>query len=439
MKTFYQFVSDKFNDVIEYVVAQKDSLGILVDSTKDFTRNRKLSLPDIIKSIIFLSGKPIKEELYQYFHYDPDTASASAFVQQRAKIKPLAFELILNLLNKYFPCLKKYYGFNLLAIDGSDLAIPYDENDLDTFMPLKEGSKGCNLMHINATYDILNHRYVDVVIKGRSHSAEPDALITMVERLKDPSLILADRNFPSWRVMEHIIKAGHKFLIRCQDIDSPNGILKRFNLPHDEFDLDVKTTLTNVQNKETKSNPEKYRFVSTSNSFEYLDENNHFYPVQYRVVRFKIDGDEEYESIITNLDREQFPASKIKELYFLRWNEETSFRHLKYSANLSCVHCRKRESIKQEIWARMVLYNLSMIMIEEAFQQSTDLKKKKYTYSLNITRCIHIIRDLSIEKAGIPPTLQKLLVKELLPIRPNRVNPRKVRPQGVVSFNYRFS
>ena len=202
--------------------------------------------------------------------------------------------------------------------------------------------------------------------------------------------------------------------------------------------MDVHTTLTTRQTDEIKNSPDKYRFLSNASKFDFIDREHPFYPVHYRVVRFKLDGKEEYESIITNLDRNLFPADSIKKLYNMRWGIEISFRHLKYSTDLSALHCRKRNSISQEIWARLILYNLSMIMIEEAVKHS-NLKKFKYDYYFNVTRCIHIIRNLAKRKGGLPPNLDKLLIKELLPIRPDRLDPRNVKNQSVVCFNYRFS
>ena len=172
-------------------------------------------------------------------------------------------------------------------------------------------------------------------------------------------------------------------------------------------------------------------------TFDFVSKDNPYYPVKYRAVRFKIDGAEEYESVITNLDKDKFPADEIKKLYNLRWGIEISFRHLKYSADLSAIHARNRNSIRQEIWARILLYNLCMIMIQEAIKHKT--KSLKYVYTVNITRCIHVIRDLAKRKGGIPPDLEKLLLNELLPIRPDRLDPRKVKFRSVVCFNYRFS
>ena len=259
----------------------------------------------------------------------------------------------------------------------------------------------------------------------------------MAERFDEKAIFIADRNYSTWNNMEHIIKAGQFFLVRVQDIHSRTSNLRKFNLPDSEFDLDVETILTTKATNEVKAHPDKYRMLSKSSTFDFVSKDNPYYPVKYRAVRFKIDGAEEYESVITNLDKDKFPADEIKKLYNLRWGIEVSFRHLKYSADLSAIHARNRNSIRQEIWARILLYNLCMIMIQEAIKHKT--KSLKYVYTVNITRCIHIIRNLAKRKGGIPPDLEKLLLNELLPIRPDRLDPRKVKPQSVVCFNYRFS
>ena len=436
MKSYYQNVISTFNNKVNKAARQKYELNLVYDLDKDFSRNRKLDMETLIKTIVFSSGKPIREELFDYFDFSTDTATSSAFVQQRAKLKPDAFEYVVKELNKVYPCNETYKGYHLIAVDGSDLCISYDIKDTETYIPHGD-QKGYNLIHINSAFDILNKRYVDTIIKGTKHAGEQFSMYTMAERFNGKAIFIADRNYSTWNNMEHIIKAGQKFLIRVQDIHSSSGMLKKFNLPDSEFDLDVETVLTTKATNEVKAHPEKYRFLSNFSIFDFVSKNNPYYPVKYRVVRFKIDGNEEYESIITNLDRTHFPAEEIKKLYNLRWGIEISFRHLKYSADLSAIHARIRNSVRQEIWARILLYNLCMIMIQEAIKHKS--KSLKYVYTVNITRCIHIIRDLVKRKGGIPPDLEKLLLNELLPIRPDRLDPRKVKNQSVVCFNYRFS
>ncbi len=437
--------SDKVFLTLKHKVARLDRLKtvnhFLNDIDSDFTRKRKLLFPDVIMIILSMAGRPIREELLDYFDFDVNTATSSAFIQARAKILPEAFEQLLHLFNNAYPCTETLKGYRLIAVDGSDLNIPYDHTDLDTYQSNGPDVKGSNQFHINAAYDILSNRYVDLVIQGRAHWHEQKAMWTMAERfLENNAVFIADRGYLSWNNMEHIIRSGKYFLIRSKDIHVPTSLLRKFNLPDSEFDLDIKTTLTTKQSLSLKY-PDKYRFLSTSSTFDFFDADNPFYDVSYRAVRFKLDGSEEYESIVTNLPRKVFSPAEIKELYHMRWSEEISFRHLKYSADLSAVHARKRSSILQEIWARAILYNFCFIIIRELAKRNSNKRKRKYVYVINKTRAIHLIRDLLMKRKGgsPPPDLEALISKETLPLRPGRSDPRKVRTQSVIGFNYRFS
>lgn len=437
--------SDKVFVSLKNKIARLDRLKVvnhLVNDTEcDFTRNRKLPFPDVIMIILSMAGCPIREELLDYFDYDINTATSSAFVQARSKVLPDAFEQLLHLFNNAYPCTETYKGYRLIAVDGSDLNIPYDPQDRTTFH--KNQHKACSLYHINAAYDILNNRYVDLIVQGNTNNYEQKAMWTMAERFPEKKTIfIADRNYPTWNNMEHVIRSGKYFLIRTKDIHSFNSLLRKFGLPDSEFDMDIHTTLTTNLTMSLKY-PDKFRFLSTSSTFDFFDAENPFYDVSYRVVRFKLDGTDDYECIITNLSRNEFSVEDIKYLYGLRWQEEISFRHLKYSADLSAVHARKRSSILQEIWARAILYNFSFIIIQELAKRKAGRKRKKrkYEYVINKTRAIHLIRDLLLKRKGgsSPPDLEGLISNEILPLRPGRSDPRKVRAQSVISFNYRFS
>lgn len=78
--------------------------------------------------------------------------------------------------------------------------------------------------------------------------------------------------------------------------------------------------------------------------------------MKLRIVRFLLDTGE-YETIVTSQNRSKFSPAKIKELYHLRWGIETSFRTLKYAIGMTSFHAKKEESIKQEIFARLMMFN----------------------------------------------------------------------------------
>lgn len=437
MISYARNVVHSFKKTVSDLVAQKFSLNLVANTSTDFTRNRKLSLYDMLTMTVFMSAKPIKEELYDYFDFSINTASSSAFVQARDKILPVAFETLFHKVNDSFPFSKTFHGLYLVAVDGSALPISYDPSDTETLQGKTRDCKGHNQLHINAAFDILNNRYIDAIVNVATHSSEQESMWKMVERYKgDKALFIGDRSYATWNNMEHMKHASQLFLIRAKDISS-NGSLKKFNLPNGEFDLDVETILTSKQTKDVKENPDKYRFLSTSSTFDFFDEESPFYTVNYRIVRFKINGKEEYESIITNLPRESFTSDVIKELYNMRWGIEISFRHLKYATDLLALHSKKRKFILQEIWARMILFNISMIIIDHTANSLAT--KNKWEYAINVTRGIHLIRDASKRKGGIPPDLDNLIRSELSPIRPDRHVERKMKLKSYIRFNYRFS
>ena len=64
---------------------------------KDFTRNRNLSFPKLVSFLLAMEGGTLTTELIERFGCSPDTASASAFVQQRSKLAPETFPSLFDL------------------------------------------------------------------------------------------------------------------------------------------------------------------------------------------------------------------------------------------------------------------------------------------------------------------------------------------------------
>ena len=290
--------------------------------------------------------------------------------------------------------------------------------------------------HINTSYDLLEHTYDDVLIQGQAQMNENGAFNHIVDRYHGPKAIfIGDRGFESFNSFVKVDKSKNKFLIRVKDIHSKTSILRSLGPFEDkEFDVRVKRILTYRQTKEIKEHPEIYKFVPKNQRFEYFDDNP-YYQFDCRVVRFKISEDT-YESIMTNLDEDEFSLEEIKELYHMRWGIETAYREIKYALDLNTLHSKKRNLIQQEIYAKLLLYNFCRRITREV---NIKEKKRKFEYQLNFVRAYHIIRHFLKEKSRkIPPHIESMIAKEILPIRRNRQNQRKVKPKSPVSFNYRY-
>ena len=415
------------------IVSNSPSLFVVNPET-DFTRDRLLNFETVLKNIICMESGSLKDELFKLNDYSTSTPTASAFVQARSKIKHDAFKSVFDIFNKKSQITKTYKGYRLLAIDGSVLPIDNTIPDADTTMiKFNQTDKTYSAFHLNASYDLLECTYDDLIIQGQAKMDENTAFCELVDRYKgETAIFIADRYYESLNGFEHVTHSGNKYLIRVKDIHSKTSMTKSFGpFPDDEFDMEVSRLLTRKQTKEIKSHPEIYKWMNRKQKFDYYEENYKFHT---RVVRFKITNDT-YECIMTNLDKDEFTIEEIKELYHRRWGVETSFRELKYAIGLSALHSKKRELIKQEIYARVLLYNFSQRIVQKI---KIDKKKRKYTYQVNFTRAFHIVRQFLRKKSGCPLDIESLIAKEILPIRPNRSNIRNLKHKDVVCFNYRF-
>ena len=217
----------------------------------------------------------------------------------------------------------------------------------------------------------------------------------------------------------------------------------------DYFDFNTNTPSVSAYTQQcSKVLPEAFEYLFHSFTQENITSVNKFkgyrlpiksketYSLRFKIVRFAI-SENSYEMLVTNLDNSEFSTKDLKKIYLLRWGIETSFRELKYAIGLTNFHARKVDYIKQEVFARLLLYNYCELITTHVIQQ---MKNKDKTKQVNFTIAIYICREFLRNKRNLsPPDVIKLIEKYVLPIRPGRKDPRKVNPQASVSFLYRVA
>ena len=410
---------------------------------KDYTRNRKFPFKMMVSSILAFRSGPLNHEIMDFFGFDPSIGTTSAFIQQRAKITPAAFECLFQYFTEKMDENKLFYGYRLLAVDGSDLQFAANPNDPDSYFPGTNGQKPYNLLHINAMYDLLQHIYVDALLQKRRNEDESGALTAMVDRSPiKKALLLADRGYESYNNLAHIQEKGWSFLIRIKD--GACGIASGLSLPDSiEYDAPFHLKLTRKQTyhvRELLKDRNHYKYIPTSARFDYLPPRSRqydptvFYDLSFRIVRFPI-SDTTCETIITNLDAEMFPLEKIKMLYAMRWGIETSFRDLKHTLGLLHLHAKKVEFVHQEIFAKLTMYNFCELITQSVVIQQG---KRKHDYMVSFSDSVHICFEFFLGKLT-PPNLEALLMRYISPIRPGRSDSRKQKKKPAVSFTYRVA
>lgn len=442
-KPISAIVKEKFNNVIDEMAAAP-SLWVK-DPQRDFTRNTLMNFKNTMTAVFHMGGQSLDKELFTFMKDTGRTVSASAFVQQRGKILPEAFEYAFHEFNEQTEYLDKqtYDGYKVYAVDGSDICFATDPLS-ETYM--KSGNY--NMYHMNAMQDVLNNTYKDLIIEPKPSYSEPRSCWQMVERsLKgEKCIVLCDRGYGGANLFEHINRCENvEYLIRVK-----NDLFKEFKcMPNGEFDETIVFHLRTTQTNEDKiayargeakwiSGNSKFGKYKKSKTWDFEPR----FDLAVRCVRIRINEyghKDEYYTLCTSLPKDKFPPEKIKELYRLRWGIETSFRELKYAIGLINFHARKEESVKQEIYAHFMLYNYcERIAMHVVIKQD---KGNKWIYAINHSDAVYILIDYLRDKTNRPPpvNIEAELQKHIVPIRDNRRDRRKIRPKTAVCFLYRVA
>jgi hypothetical protein len=422
-------IREKFVSVINHLEQCREKY--VVNPAKDFTRNRKLSFSSTLAYILGLKGESLQDEILSFVDYNADKLmTSSAVIQARSKFKLKLFKDLFE--NSKFQQYhhETYKGYRIFAHDGSDINLPIDDSDSETFIDQKYYPH--NILHLNAFYDVQNKRFEAIELQGTNVANERGSLCDMVKSLPLPekSIITSDRGYEGYNVCAHILEAGQDFVIRIRDFGNRLG--STLPLPEaDEYDEVVSFQLTRGQTNAIKKDP-NFVFVPATSTFDYLPQkyNGETYPMTLRFARFKISEDT-YELLITSLEREKFSTQDLKNIYHLRWGIETAFRELKYALELVDLHSRKKELILQELYAKVIMYNFAMQIAMEVHLEKNECQ---YDYQINFTRAFKICRQFFKDETI---DVETLILSYILPIRPNRKDKRHLKVKTFGGFLYR--
>jgi len=413
----------------------KNKKDYVVNPEKDFTRDRKLPFQSMIQTIFSMGGQSIRKELLAQLGFSTETPTASAFVQQREKILPSAFEHIFHTFTFNLPTCKQYMGYRLLAADSTTVNIAYNPEDNETYLR-RGGDRGSSQYNMIAMYDLCNKFYTDAIIQTVRKRNEFGGLVDLVRRCNGyKNIIVADRGFASYNVFANMNEHGCKYVIRIQEAFQ-RSIFSDLQLPNqDEFDIQTSRFLTYRNTKLERTNPNVYKILGASR-FDFLNEDQIYYPLSVRIVRFRLPNGN-LEAVATNLPDEMFPPETIKEIYHMRWGIETSFRLLKHNLGLPYFHAKKRPSILQEIFTKLTMFNFCASIIENAAIPKT-CKKYRHAPNFAVTSyiCIAFFRGILMDISSLIP----LILQPSVPIRNYRQYPRPLsRPHHPIPFGYRFA
>jgi len=148
-----------------------------------------------------------------------------------------------------------------------------------------------------------------------------------------------------------------------------------------------------------------------------------------RELRYRVQVDgfrtDQVTVATTLLNAEAYCAEALAGLYFMRWDVELDFRHIKTTMQMEVLRGQTPEMVRKEIWAHLLAYNLiRSVMWEAAARGPTGIRRLSFKGTIQY---VLSFRDLLVVARGKKRNLEVLLdlVSVLeVPFRPNRIEPR---------------
>jgi len=137
-------------------------------------------------------------------------------------------------------------------------------------------------------------------------------------------------------------------------------------------------------------------------------------------------------TIVTTLtDSSEVSADDIRNLYRDRWTAELNLRSLKTALKMEILRGESPDVVRKEIAVHLLVYNLiRLLMWHAAIQHDRDLRRLSFTGTLHRLRAMiplmSMIKDARA-LSGLFSYLIRSIADDLLPHRPDRVEPRRIK------------
>ncbi|MBR3384978.1 MAG: transposase [Atopobiaceae bacterium] len=358
------------------------------DPGRDFTRSRKLPLPKLVRLMVTWGGDTIPVELNDAFGWDGGAPTASAFCQQRAKLR----DDVMPRVNEAFLGMWGHVpfgdGYRLLGVDGTSVALP-GSDDPRTRVRSNQGSAERNEAHPSILYDISRRTFEDMVWQGAKEQDEPGAFCELVDRLPPAEgadglalvpLVLADRNYCTYNALSHLIEAGCSFCLRARDC-WVEGFLGEGKVPEGEFDLEEERVFVRTRSLAARTRPdepEAYRRIKSTTRLDALPSGGRGeWALRVRGVRARVPAHDEdpdqgdaWMNLVTDNPEDEMGAGDLPSLYMMRWEHEVSYGHLKNVCGLRDPRTRDYDRARMEVWGRLILFNVCSLGTRDALASS---------------------------------------------------------------------
>jgi hypothetical protein len=424
----------KLIDFLKEILFSPEFVARHKQSINNFTRDRKLPFQFVFLFFVNLVKGSYQDELDHFFKslFRLDVAlhfvSKMALSTARKKLKYSAFiEFNRHLLEYFYENFKPntWFGFNLIAVDGSTLKLFKYKDVKEHFgqlIPAK--GKPSPMARLSQMFDVLNKVTIDAIISPY-RVGERELMKQHLLKLLPNDLLLLDRGYPSYWIFNLILSLDGHF---CARISRQWHIVKEF------IKSEAQETIITLD-------------PSYASKKESLEMGLDVHPLILRLVRVELDSGE-VEVLITSLiDIGAYPYDIFMDLYHKRWPVEEDYKVMKSRIELGNFSGKSALSVYQDFHAKVLAKNLTAVLafpLNEIIKDNSE--GQKHEHQINFTQAISKSKDtviLLFERSrdtvlDLISQLHAVFISATEPVRPGRKFKRnhKILPRSFY-MNYK--
>jgi hypothetical protein len=314
-----------------------------------------------------------------------------------------------------------WHGLRLRVADGTGISMP-DTPENQAAYPQPSGqAPGCGfpVLRLVVVFSLFTGALLQYAM-GSLHSSEMALFRSLLDQLTSGDLLVADRYYGVFAVIAGLQKRQVQVVFRVaasRSTDFRRG--KRLG-KNDHLVVWARSSVC-----PRNLSPEEHAQLPAG--------------LELREVRGHIDvpgwRTREVVLVTTLLDPVEYPRQELLDLYAMRWQCELRLRDLKVALQMDVLRTRSPEMVRKELLAHLLAYNLIRSLMWTAGQQhKIDPMRLSFKGAMQHIRVFapFLAATSASARAELLNLLLSLLAQEVVPERPNRVEPRrkKRRPKS---------
>lgn len=293
--------------------------------------------------------------------------SSSTFCDARTKLDEVIFQKLnsqfISEHEKAYPAEHLWLGHRLFCVDGTKVNLPREL--LESGYKLPNATSHYPFGLVSCLYQVKSKIPYDFELTN--HLNERACAHNHLRKLNQDDVVLYDRGYLSYALLEDHDRSGIHAVFRLQDVNTFKAI--------EDF---VKSSSRDiiVEICPTQKSAEKIRADNPGIEIR---------PIQLRLIKYKYE-DTEYYIGTTLLDKKRYPKKLFPDLYHSRWGIEELYKISKKMIDVEDFHGRSERKVKQEIYAHFLLITIGRVFANDAesklkAEKSKSLPKKNNYYS----------------------------------------------------------